>query len=337
MAVDTDKQVLYVAGDLPVSPLRIGQLAVDSGVLKACTALGPPAVFTPLGAVPSFFPLLAPDGTAAAPSYSFASDPDNGLYRFGTNSVGMATAGTLRWRTTAGGTFAARGSGRFTGAYDSPSTDELGPGVELQYASGEAQVFGYNRTGLAFTPLTLTYATTFAVRNSAGTDQLLGDGTGLYFNRWRTDIWQVDSASDQRFYLGQPTMYFKSDGSTDGDNLFEFRNGADNSQFQLWSGGRGVLQGSSGTSPGWWMRNSSNTNIGFVGAFDNTVASGVGLFHSSIGWIWRAQGTAPYHVLDNVATATTATAGANTLPSNPVGFWRIILAGTEYKIPYYAA
>lgn len=35
-------------------------------------------------------------------------------------------------------------------------------------------------------------------------------------------------------------------------------------------------------------------------------------------------------------TTTGATAGADTLPSNPVGFWEVNLDGTERKIPYYA-
>lgn len=34
--------------------------------------------------------------------------------------------------------------------------------------------------------------------------------------------------------------------------------------------------------------------------------------------------------------ATTATAGAATLPANPVGFVVIKSNGTTYKIPYYA-
>ena len=36
-------------------------------------------------------------------------------------------------------------------------------------------------------------------------------------------------------------------------------------------------------------------------------------------------------------TSTTATAGAQTLPSNPVGFLVVNISGTNRKIPYYAA
>ena len=37
----------------------------------------------------------------------------------------------------------------------------------------------------------------------------------------------------------------------------------------------------------------------------------------------------------NVSAASTATAGAGTLPSNPVGFLPIEIGGTQYKIPFY--
>lgn len=41
MAVDTNYQVLYVNGDIPTTPIRLGQLIVDGGVLKICTSLSP--------------------------------------------------------------------------------------------------------------------------------------------------------------------------------------------------------------------------------------------------------------------------------------------------------
>jgi hypothetical protein len=44
------------------------------------------------------------DGSAAAPSLTFESDPDNGMYLFGTNSIGFSTAGTDRMLLTNDGT-----------------------------------------------------------------------------------------------------------------------------------------------------------------------------------------------------------------------------------------
>lgn len=47
---------------------------------------------------------------------------------------------------------------------------------------------------------------------------------------------------------------------------------------------------------------------------------------------WGTWGRVPIFL----ASATTANAGAQTLPSNPVGFFTLIYNGTTYKIPYYA-
>lgn len=41
--------------------------------------------------------------------------------------------------------------------------------------------------------------------------------------------------------------------------------------------------------------------------------------------------------LSGITTTTTATAGAATLPSNPVGYITVTIAGTARKIPYYAS
>lgn len=40
--------------------------------------------------------IATPDGTAAAPSYTFQSDPDSGMYRLTNNQIGFTTAGKLR-------------------------------------------------------------------------------------------------------------------------------------------------------------------------------------------------------------------------------------------------
>jgi hypothetical protein len=37
----------------------------------------------------------------------------------------------------------------------------------------------------------------------------------------------------------------------------------------------------------------------------------------------------------NFSSATTATAGLGTLPSNPVGFINVTVNGIAYKVPYY--
>lgn len=52
----------------------------------------PPIIAGSVG--PGSFPLLAPDGSAAAPSYSFSNGPSYGMY-YSTNSLNFASNGTL--------------------------------------------------------------------------------------------------------------------------------------------------------------------------------------------------------------------------------------------------
>lgn len=46
-----------------------------------------------LADIPNLFPLLAPDGTVGAPSYSWANEPGSGWYRNGTNTFDFARGG----------------------------------------------------------------------------------------------------------------------------------------------------------------------------------------------------------------------------------------------------
>jgi len=48
---------------------------------------------------------LAQNGTAAAPAYSFALDPDTGMYRVGANSLGFASGGDRRMYVNAQGLY----------------------------------------------------------------------------------------------------------------------------------------------------------------------------------------------------------------------------------------
>lgn len=50
----------------------------------------------------STLPILGPNGTAGAPTYSFSADTDNGLYYVTTNQVAISTGGVqaMRWETT---------------------------------------------------------------------------------------------------------------------------------------------------------------------------------------------------------------------------------------------
>jgi hypothetical protein len=63
-------------------------------------------------AISSILPFWQPDGAAGAPSYSFTSDPDTGLYSFGANTLGFAAAGSVVSILSSGGE-TMQGSGVF--------------------------------------------------------------------------------------------------------------------------------------------------------------------------------------------------------------------------------
>ena len=55
---------------------------------------------------------LFPDGSASAPSIQFGSDTNTGIYRIGSDNIGIATNGTLRWHVSSGGNLFS-GSGNY--------------------------------------------------------------------------------------------------------------------------------------------------------------------------------------------------------------------------------
>jgi hypothetical protein len=62
-------------------------------------------IWNPYAGGPVASPVLLPDGSAAAPSLSFINSPTTGIYRSAANVLAISTAGTLRARWTAGGSF----------------------------------------------------------------------------------------------------------------------------------------------------------------------------------------------------------------------------------------
>ena len=72
--------------------LRLG----GNGAITGCTSLENPDLTVSGLTISGSFDaekVLVASGTAAAPSYTFSGDTDNGLYYVGTNSIGLATAG----------------------------------------------------------------------------------------------------------------------------------------------------------------------------------------------------------------------------------------------------
>ena len=93
-------------------------------------------------------------GTAAAPAYTFSSDPDTGIYSAGANTLGFGVGGAESMRTTNGGN-----------VLIATSTDD---GVNKLQVNGEVK-FAFNGTGAFKT----RYATTGA--DAATTTVFVGD------------------------------------------------------------------------------------------------------------------------------------------------------------------
>jgi len=83
-------------------PLAPALAANDLLVMRRATG-GPNLIVTPadlagFSAVPD--PLLLGNGSAGAPTYSYVADPDTGVFRFGTDSLGFAAGGVEGIRVT---------------------------------------------------------------------------------------------------------------------------------------------------------------------------------------------------------------------------------------------
>jgi hypothetical protein len=95
-------------------------------------------------------PWLGASGTAAAPGISFSADSDCGMYRVGTNSIGLSTGGTVRVTIASTGdtTFAGNVLLSGTGYVDLPTgTTAQRPGTPnsgmIRYNSDLAKFEGY--------------------------------------------------------------------------------------------------------------------------------------------------------------------------------------------------
>lgn len=81
--------------------------------------------------------VLGTDGSAAAPSYAFVNEPDCGLYVGGTNILGLATAGAVRFLFDAGGALGLGGANYGSAGQVLTSS---GPGASPVWSSAGAGI-----------------------------------------------------------------------------------------------------------------------------------------------------------------------------------------------------
>jgi hypothetical protein len=159
---------------------------------------------------------LFADGTAAAPSISFAADTDTGIYRYAANSIGFATGGANRFFM----------SGSQFGGVTGQNIDMPAAGSIALVASGTAQNITLTPSGAGAVVVGNTSANTarfyiqttntatangkLAFQGSAGTD-LLTFGTGQNIFGSQAFEWLVGSTTvaailpSGRFLLGTTT------------------------------------------------------------------------------------------------------------------------------------
>jgi hypothetical protein len=132
--------------------------------------------------------IVADDGAVSAPGITFDGDLDNGLYKIGTNTWGMAAAGAAVWITTAAGEITTPLNPCFLAQTPADTFNVTGDGtVHTIIFSTEITDYNsdYNTGTYTFTaPVTGTYAFTLSVRTNdlaSGHDRTLL--TGVLSNR----------------------------------------------------------------------------------------------------------------------------------------------------------
>ena len=126
-------------------------------------------------AAPAASGVAATDGTAGAPSITFAADADTGWYRPGANTLAASTGGTERVRIDSNGYVGIATNAPATGL-DVASGARItgvqwptsGAGLELAYSGGTTYIQSYDRGGSAWRPMTLGASSIALSANTVG-------------------------------------------------------------------------------------------------------------------------------------------------------------------------
>lgn len=169
---------------------------------------------------------LFPDGSVSTPSIQFGSDTDTGIYRIGTNNIGIATNGTLRWHVSSGGNLFS-GSGNYdynigaslvlgsSGSASAPtfsfgSSADTNTGIyrvgedQLGFTAGGTLRVTVSTTGVTLAnALAVTGATTLTGLLTANGGITLGDAQNIAFNT--TTGTKIGAATTQKLSFWNAT------------------------------------------------------------------------------------------------------------------------------------
>ena len=153
------------------------------------------------------------DGTAGAPSITFDSDPNTGIWRAGAETISFTTAGTNRFNLS-------------TASFASPQTG----GIRLTYANGTAAAPAFNFSGDADTGMYRTGADGLGFSTGGTVALTIADNQGASFAS------NVDIADSQYIRVG------------DGQDLLIYHDGSDSWIEDNGTGGLKIGVSGTGTS-----------------------------------------------------------------------------------------
>lgn len=277
--------------------------------------------------------------SASAPVFAIPSDTNTGMYSVGADDLGFSTGGTLRLdiSTTAfTGTLPFRGQDGSNTAPAWSYSGDTNTGAyrvgadQLGFTAGGTLKAQVDTTGLALiTGAANANGILYTERNDA---QIAMRG-GLTSNFGQVQLFgsgYTNFAGAVFVDAGNPG----SGGTNDG--TINLRTGASVTALRINTSQQLLGVDGTQTLPPFAFISDPDTGLYRIGA--NTLGLATGgntqIQVTTTGTTIGAANT-DFHTL-NTGTAATASAGAATLPANPVAFITISINGTTRKIPYYA-
>lgn len=262
-------------------------------------------------AITSTLPHRGQDGTAAAPAYSFSSDTDVGIYRSTTNELSFATAGAQAARVNATGNFVfLNASYAPDGVVGTPAwsfTNDTDTGIYRRAAN------------------TISFAVAGVLTADIG-----ALGVRSFVAGFTTDVDGTAAAPSYTFTSDQDTGIYRFAA----DTMIFVAGGS--GRAVIATQGLAVLDGSAG-SPSLYFNSDTNTGIFRPGADTFRIScGGVSVLSLDTGTVIIGNSAGYILDLQSVGVSGSASAGAATLPANPVGFIVMQVGGTLRKVPYYA-
>lgn len=203
---------------------------------------------------------LHPGGTALLPAYSFADDPDTGLYRRSTNEIGFATGGTESLRLTG-------------------NNIRMASGTSLIYNVGHFR--GADATGTAASP-------TYSWNADLDTGMYRDGANEIGFATGGTALFRMDSTALRGNVNYTPSMPGKTAGSAAAPT-YSFVNDTDTGMYR--SGADDLSLATGGTLA---LRITNIGHVALPAQYNRVTANAANMYYASNTFIYRATSSAKY-------------------------------------------